>query len=148
MPGDVQSIQSGEIARSIKSFTQALAVGMVVVPSGVTTANRETIAAFAARHRLPAVYARTYFATSRGLVSYGSDTAIRLVVRPAMEYQHNHSHHHGRRAPRCGGSSAGDLRGPLGIPTQLCASPAIFYPRYRAPRAKLQPVANRTRDPE
>jgi len=73
MPGDAQSIQSGENARSIESFAQVPAVGMVVVPSGLITANRETIAALAARHRLPAVYTHTYFATSRGLVSYGSN---------------------------------------------------------------------------
>jgi len=73
MPGDAQSIRSGEIARSIESFTRAPAVGMVVVPSGLMTANRKTIAALATRHRLPAVYAHTYIATSRGLVSYGSD---------------------------------------------------------------------------
>ena len=69
MPGDAQSIQSGEIARSVESFAQVSAVGMVVLPSGLMTANRETIAALAARHRLSAVYAHTYFANSRGLVS-------------------------------------------------------------------------------
>jgi putative tryptophan/tyrosine transport system substrate-binding protein len=46
---------------------------MVVVPSGLTTVNREMIAELAARHRLPAVYAHTYFSTGGGLVSYGSD---------------------------------------------------------------------------
>jgi len=34
MPGDAQSIQSGEIARGIEAFAQAPAGGMVVVPSG------------------------------------------------------------------------------------------------------------------
>jgi putative ABC transport system substrate-binding protein len=84
MPGDAQSIQPGEIARSIESFAQAPAVGMVVVASGLMTANRETIAAHAARHRLPAVYAHTYFATSGGLVSYGSDNND--LFRRAAEY--------------------------------------------------------------
>jgi len=57
---------------------------MVAVPSGLMTANRETIAALAARHRLPAVYAHTYFATSGGLVSYGSDNND--LFRRAAEY--------------------------------------------------------------
>jgi hypothetical protein len=47
MPGDAPSIQPGEIAHSIESFAQAAAVGMVVVPSRLMTANRETIAALA-----------------------------------------------------------------------------------------------------
>jgi putative tryptophan/tyrosine transport system substrate-binding protein len=50
----------------------------------VTTVNREMIAELAARHRLPAVYAHTYFATSGGLVSYGSDGND--LFRRAAEY--------------------------------------------------------------
>jgi putative ABC transport system substrate-binding protein len=41
--------------------------------SGLTAVNRGMIAELAARHRVRAVYAHTYFAASGGLVSYGSD---------------------------------------------------------------------------
>ena len=54
------------------------------MPSGLTTVNREMIAELAARHRLPAVYAHTYFATSGGLISYGSDNND--LFRRAAEY--------------------------------------------------------------
>ena len=75
---------AGEIAHQIESFAQTPHAGMVVVPSGLTTVNREMIAELAARHRLPAVYAHTYFATSGGLVSYGSDNND--LFRRAAEY--------------------------------------------------------------
>jgi putative ABC transport system substrate-binding protein len=75
---------AGEIGHRIESFAQMPASGMVVVPSGLMTANREMIAELAARHRLPAVYAHTYFATSGGLVSYGSD--VNDLFRRAGEY--------------------------------------------------------------
>jgi putative tryptophan/tyrosine transport system substrate-binding protein len=64
---------AGEIAHQIEAFARTPHVGMVVVPSGLTTVNREMIVELAARHRVPAVYAHTYFAASGGLVSYGSD---------------------------------------------------------------------------
>ena len=75
---------AGEIAHRIESFAQKPNAGLVVVPSGLTTINREMIAVLAARHRLPAVYAHTYFATSGGLVSYGSDNND--LFRRAAEY--------------------------------------------------------------
>jgi putative ABC transport system substrate-binding protein len=37
--------------------------------------HRELIIALAARHKLPAVYPRRYFAASGGLISYGHDFA-------------------------------------------------------------------------
>jgi putative tryptophan/tyrosine transport system substrate-binding protein len=64
-----------EIERQIDSFAQHQGAGMIVVPSGQTIVNREMIAALAMRHRLPAIYSYKYFATSGGLVSYGTDTA-------------------------------------------------------------------------
>ena len=75
---------AGEIAHQIESFAQTPHVGMVVVPSGLTTVNREMIAELAARHRLPAIYAHTYFATSGGLISYGSNGND--LFRRAAEY--------------------------------------------------------------
>jgi putative tryptophan/tyrosine transport system substrate-binding protein len=73
-----------EIAHRIASFGQMPNAGMIVVPSGLTTVNREAITGLAARHRLPAVYAHTYFATGGGLVSYGSDNND--LFRRAAEY--------------------------------------------------------------
>jgi ABC-type uncharacterized transport system substrate-binding protein len=75
---------AGEIALRIESFAQKPNAGMMVVPSGLTTINREAIAELSARHRLPAVYAHTYFAAAGGLVSYGSDNND--LFRRAAEY--------------------------------------------------------------
>ena len=44
-----------EIEHRIKSISQEVGAGMIVVPSGVTNVNREMIAALAVRHRLPAI---------------------------------------------------------------------------------------------
>jgi putative tryptophan/tyrosine transport system substrate-binding protein len=46
---------------------------MLVLPDFATIALRQEMAAFAMRHRLPAVYRFRYFATSDGLMSYGVD---------------------------------------------------------------------------
>jgi putative ABC transport system substrate-binding protein len=71
------------IARDIEAFARGPGAGMIVLPSGPTIANRETIAALAARHHLPAMYPYRYFAASGGLASYGSDT-IDLYRRAAQ----------------------------------------------------------------
>jgi putative ABC transport system substrate-binding protein len=63
-----------EIAPQIETFAREPSAGMIVLPGGQTIANRAMIAALAARHGLPAVYPYSYFATSGGLASYGSDT--------------------------------------------------------------------------
>jgi hypothetical protein len=44
----------------IESFSGRLGTGMVVLPSRLTAATREMIAEFAARHRLPAIYAHSF----------------------------------------------------------------------------------------
>ncbi len=74
---------AGEIASNIESFAPGPGAGMIVVPSGLTVVNRETIAALAARHHLPAVYPYRFFAASGGLASYGSET-IDLYRRAAQ----------------------------------------------------------------
>jgi ABC-type uncharacterized transport system substrate-binding protein len=43
-------------------------------PSTPALAHRELIAAVAARHKLPAVYAFRYMVTAGGLISYGPNT--------------------------------------------------------------------------
>jgi putative ABC transport system substrate-binding protein len=63
-----------EMVAKIETFAREPSAGMIVLPGGQTIANREMIAALAARHRLPAVYPYSYFTASGGLASYGSDT--------------------------------------------------------------------------
>jgi len=64
---------AGEIERSLGAFARSPNDGLVVTSSALTLHHRELIVALAARHKLPAVYYRRYFATSGGLVSYGFD---------------------------------------------------------------------------
>jgi putative tryptophan/tyrosine transport system substrate-binding protein len=49
--------------------------GLVVLPSPMTGVNRDQIISFAAKYRLPAIFAFRFFALSGGLVSYGVDTS-------------------------------------------------------------------------
>jgi putative ABC transport system substrate-binding protein len=63
-----------EIERTVTAFARSSNGGLIVTASSLTAAHRKRIIALAARHRLPAVYALRYFATSGGLVSYGPDT--------------------------------------------------------------------------
>ena len=60
----------GEIARYIEAFAREPGAGMVVLPSGLMVANRDTIPRLAAQHRLPAMYPVKFFAVSGGLVAY------------------------------------------------------------------------------
>jgi ABC-type uncharacterized transport system substrate-binding protein len=45
----------------------------MVGPPSSAQRHRELIATLAARHKLPAVFSSTYFATGGGLISYGTD---------------------------------------------------------------------------
>ena len=63
-PAQVADI--GEIARSIEAFAREPGAGMVVLPSGLMVANRDTIPRLAAQHRLPAMYPVKFFAVSGG----------------------------------------------------------------------------------
>jgi len=65
---------AGEIERAVTAFARGSTDGMIVPPSTLALAHRELIAAVAARHRLPAVYAWRYMVTAGGLISYGSNT--------------------------------------------------------------------------
>jgi putative ABC transport system substrate-binding protein len=68
----------------IATFADQPNGGLVVLPSPMTGANRELIIGFAAKYRLPAIYAFRFFAISGGLVSYGVDTAD--LYRRAASY--------------------------------------------------------------
>jgi len=63
-----------EIERAVTVFARSSNGGLIVTGSSLTAAYRKLIIALAARHRLPAVYAFRYHATSGGLISYGPDT--------------------------------------------------------------------------
>ncbi len=63
-----------EIERDIAAFARTSAGGLIVTGSPSATLHRELIATLAAQHKLPAVYAFPFFATSGGLISYGPNT--------------------------------------------------------------------------
>jgi ABC-type uncharacterized transport system substrate-binding protein len=86
---DVEPMQApvrdiGEIEHTIAAFARHASGGLMVLPDVSTTNHRDLIIALAARHRLPAVYPYRYFATSGGLMSYGSDLAD--IYRRAASY--------------------------------------------------------------
>jgi putative ABC transport system substrate-binding protein len=62
-----------EIERAIAEFAQQPSTAVVVLPSPVTVRDREAVIAAVARHRIPALYAYRFFATSGGFISYGID---------------------------------------------------------------------------
>ena len=64
---------SREIDAAIELFAGEPNGGLVVQPDRLTRLFRDSIAASAERHRLPAVYPFRYFVRSGGLVSYGVD---------------------------------------------------------------------------
>ena len=63
-----------EIERAVTAFARSSNGGLIVTSISPLVVHRELIVALAARHRLPAVYAYRYYATSGGLISYGPDT--------------------------------------------------------------------------
>ena len=64
---------AAEIERGVEAFARSPNGGLIITASGQATIHRDLIITLAARHRLPAVYARRLFATDGGLVSYGPD---------------------------------------------------------------------------
>jgi putative ABC transport system substrate-binding protein len=62
-----------EIERAVTAFARSANSGLVVTGSGLAAIHRDLIITLAARHKLPAVYARRLFVTEGGLVSYGPD---------------------------------------------------------------------------
>src|SRR6516164_7892127 len=64
---------AGEIERDIAAFARSSNGGMIVTASPRALLHRDLIAALAARHRLPAVYASRAYVTAGGLISYGPD---------------------------------------------------------------------------
>ena len=73
-----------EMERVIEQFARASDSALLVLPDLFTATNRRSIIALAARHRLPAVYPFSYFVTSGGLMSYG--TEVLDTYRQAASY--------------------------------------------------------------
>jgi putative ABC transport system substrate-binding protein len=73
-----------EIEPAIASFAREPNGGLIVLPDAFALTNREFIVATAAQHRLPAIYPFRYFATTGGLMSYGTDPAE--AMRQASVY--------------------------------------------------------------
>jgi ABC-type uncharacterized transport system substrate-binding protein len=73
-----------DIERAIKEFSPDPNSGLVVLPNPITRVHRDVIIAFAAKHRLPAVYPYRLHAASGGLTSYGVD--IGDLYRRAASY--------------------------------------------------------------
>jgi ABC-type uncharacterized transport system substrate-binding protein len=64
-----------DIGRAIAALGSTPGGGLIVLPETTTNIRSELIIALAARHRVPAIYAFRYQATSGGLISYGVDVA-------------------------------------------------------------------------
>ncbi len=73
---------AGEIERAVEAL--APNGGLVVLPDVTTQTHRNLIISLAARHRLPAVYGFSFFATDGGLAAYGVD--IVDLYRRAASY--------------------------------------------------------------
>jgi putative ABC transport system substrate-binding protein len=71
-----------EIERAIGAFSRTPNGGLIAASGLAVNAHRVLILALAARHRLPAVYARRFFVDQGGLMSYGPDviTSSRLAA--------------------------------------------------------------------
>jgi putative tryptophan/tyrosine transport system substrate-binding protein len=73
---DVSAINmrdAGEIERAITAFAGSPNSGLILTASALAVVHRELIITLAARHKLPAIYYRRYYAASGGLISYGYD---------------------------------------------------------------------------
>ena len=63
--------EPSEIEPAVARFAQGGSGGLIVTPSPFGVNHADKIVAFAAKHRLPAVYYARYYATANGLISYG-----------------------------------------------------------------------------
>ena len=70
-PVDVRD--APEIERAVTAFARSGNGGLIVTASPAASVHRELIATLAARHKLPAVYARAHMVTAGGLISYSTD---------------------------------------------------------------------------
>jgi putative ABC transport system substrate-binding protein len=72
-PIPIHVANAADIEQRFESFARQPHGGLVVLPDGTSTLNRDLIIAAALRHRLPVVYAFRFFVAAGGLMSYGTD---------------------------------------------------------------------------
>ena len=73
---------AGDIELAISSLVREPGSGLIVLPDAFTASHLKQIIEFAARYRLPAIYAGRDYANEGGLMTYGTD-AIDLYRRAA-----------------------------------------------------------------
>jgi len=84
VPTSVGPLTFAELERMVDVFAREPNGGLIVLPDVSTLNYRDGVIGLAARHRLPAVFPERIFATSGGLLSYGSDVSD--VFRRAAGY--------------------------------------------------------------
>jgi putative tryptophan/tyrosine transport system substrate-binding protein len=75
---------TAEIEHAVTAFAAEPNSGLIVAPHAITFANRDILVELAARYHLPAVYAFRNFATSGGLISYGTNPI--MIWREGASY--------------------------------------------------------------
>jgi len=75
---------AADIERAIESFARVPNGGLFLPPDTTLAVHRDLIIALAARHRLPAVYAASYWVRAGGLMSYNTDRVG--MLRQAAAY--------------------------------------------------------------
>ena len=73
-----------EIEQAVTAFAHSPNGGLIVTASGLAAVHRDLIITLAARHKLPAVYARRLFVAEGGLMCYGADRVE--LFRQAAQY--------------------------------------------------------------
>ena len=84
VPISAGALTFAEFERLVDAFAREPSGGLIVLPDVSTLNYRDGLIGLAARHRLPAIYPERIFATSGGLLSYGSDVSD--VFRRAAGY--------------------------------------------------------------
>jgi putative tryptophan/tyrosine transport system substrate-binding protein len=75
---------TAEIEHAVTAFAAEPNSGLIVAPHAITFANRDILVELAARYHPPAVYAFRNFATSGGLISYGTNPI--MIWREGASY--------------------------------------------------------------
>jgi ABC-type uncharacterized transport system substrate-binding protein len=70
--------EADEVERAIASLARTPNGGLITTSSALAIIRRDLIIGLAAKYKLPAVYYRRLFATSGGLISYGSEIIDQL----------------------------------------------------------------------
>jgi putative ABC transport system substrate-binding protein len=65
---------AAEVGAALTAFAQSPNGGVILLPSPLVTTNRNRIAAWTLRHRLPSIYIVRLYPAVGGLMSYGIDT--------------------------------------------------------------------------